>query len=283
MYNFSVHCIEEKDRIRFSPEEYSKFKYGNIEIARKYAGEIGSSLIYFELFNKLLKKRNEIFVLSSPYSFIRTASSFIAEHLFYFLSSHFLKSNIQVHYGKINRKVSYIEDYGQMNASERYNLIARDEFSCDYDLLKDKLIIALDDIRVTGTHERIVENVLTPILNYSDVLYTYYIKIDSQNIEPQYENYLNYYFVKSIDQIQSMIKESDFQFNTRVVKYILSQEENRFKKFVSYMDLDQIYELYKLSLGNLYYIFPKMQVNIYYLKEIVDKKIEKIPQFIERG
>ena len=36
------------------------------------------------------------------------------------------------------------------------------------------------------------------------------------------------------------------------------------------MDLNQIYELYKLSLGNLYYIFPKMQFNIYYLKEIVD-------------
>jgi hypothetical protein len=283
MYNFSVHSIQEKDRISFSPLEYSKFKYGNSEIARKYAREIGTSLINFDTFNELLKNRRDIFVLSSPYSFIRTASSYIAEHLFYFLSSHFLNSNIQVHYGKINRKVSYIEDYGQMNASERFNLIAKDEFSCDYDLLKDKLIIALDDIRVTGTHERIVENVLTPILNCSDVLYTYFIKIESQCIEPQYENYLNYYYVKSIDQIQAMIKESDFQFNTRVVKYILSQEENSFKEFISYMDLNQIYELYKLSLGNLYYIFHKMQFNIYYLKEIVDHKIENIPQFINRG
>jgi hypothetical protein len=274
MHRFSVHNVKDKNSICFSPLEYSKFKYGNIEIARKFAFEIGNSILNFDTFQELLKDKNEIFVLSSPYSFIRTASSYIAEYFFYYLSNHFLTSNIKVHFGKINRSVSYIEDYGQMNANERFNLIAKDEFSCDYDLLKEKLIIAIDDIRVTGTHEKIVQNVLTPILDSSNVIYTYYIKIDSQSIEPQYENYLNYFYVKSLEEIKELINQYDFKFNTRVVKFILGQDSYVFREFIKSIEPTKIYDLYKLSLGNLYYIFPKMQSNIYYLKDLVNQKIE---------
>jgi hypothetical protein len=97
----------------------------------------------------------------------------------------------------------------------------------------------------------------------------YYAELINKSIHPNVENYLNYYCVKSIFDLDGVIKNDRFAVNTRIVKYILSAEQHSFKVFIQNHNSDFTNLLYNMALGNGYHTIDAYRVNLNELKSYI--------------
>lgn len=267
---FSAFQVSDPKSFDFPAEKYSKFKFGSTNIAREFGYTLADRFI-----NQLFKFSycgKPIVVLPSAYSHIPTASYFMTIH-FIDKFNQFLYENgyPPVETGKISRSVTYREDYGEMTADERYNLIKGDKFHIDKALLKNKILIFLDDIKITGTHERIIIKMLDDFDIHNHCYMLYFAELTDPAICPKTENYLNHFFVKEISDLQSIINQDDFEFNTRIVKYILNSNHEACRSFLLCQSKSFINTLYYKALGNEYYKFPEYTDNLMAIEKLVSE------------
>ena len=173
-HKFSLHKVDNEEYFSFDPSEYSRFKYGDDLIAEKYGNELANSFI-----SKIMKTLpffgKQFVVISSPYSFIPTATYALKTHFVNNFNRWLISNNYPpVEESKIHRTVTYKEDYGSLNHDERINLIQNDKFHIDKTFLKDKILLFLDDIRITGSHERMIVTTLNKFEIENDFYLLYF-------------------------------------------------------------------------------------------------------------
>ncbi len=279
--SLSVHKVDDKDDIPFSDIDYSKFKFGSKTIARKFGNELAQSFIQ-KLKDGLWKKElqqqgKNIVVVSSPYCFIPTAT-FAMKDYFVRRLNEFLVENYckVVEETKIHRTITYKEDYGEMSAEQRLKLISGDGFHIDAEFCKGKFCLFLDDIKITGSHEKVIQGMIDGFNSknpadpyFKDYAFLYYAELTNQDIPPQIENQLNYAYVKTLKHLDKIIKNGEFLLNTRTVKYILSYKSSDCKEFLDYQELKFLKTLYHEAIGNSYHLIPEYKVNLYYIKQLI--------------
>lgn len=259
--HFSGFLIDNENEFGFSPVDYSKFKYGAINIAREFGYLLADRFI--ENCFKDHYDGRQIVVLPSAYSYIPTASFFMKVFFVEKLNLFLYKNGYPiVQETKINRTVTYREDYGEMSAEDRYNLISGDSFHVDKVYIEGKQLLFLDDIKITGTHERIIIKMLNDEQIANDCYMLYFAELINSNISPKFENYLNNYFVKDLEKVDYIIKNEDFIFNTRVVKYILNANPEDFKAFINNQTPDFKRDILFQAIGNEYFKFENYLDNI---------------------
>ena len=267
---FSAFQVSDPKNFDFPAEKYSKFKFGSTNIAREFGYTLADRFI-----NQLFKYTyagKPIVVLPSAYSHIPTASYFMTIHFIDKLNQFLYENDFSpVETGKISRSVTYREDYGEMTADERYNLIKGDKFHIDEALLKNKILIFLDDIKITGTHERIIIKMLDDFDIHNHCYMLYFAELTDPSICPKTENYLNHFYVKEISDLQSIINHDDFEFNTRIVKYILNSNHEACHQFLQNQSQSFINKLYYKALGNEYYKFPEYFTNLKAIEKLVSE------------
>jgi len=221
-----VHEIEAIDDFPFDPVKYSQFKFGCGDTASEYANEL--SLIISE---KIMMKINDapIIIYPSPYSFLPTASC----HMTFLIIDILKKSfpGLEINNSKINRKNTYFQDYGELDSEGRYNLIKNDTYEILDNPAKDAILIFIDDISVTGTHERIIEEVLAQKNINNNRFFCYYAIVKNKEIPPNIENKLNYFSIHSLHTLANICSKNNFMLNTRFVKRILSLPQQEFYQF----------------------------------------------------
>ena len=258
---YSLHKIQNTDNFGFSPAKYSKFKYGDDSIAKEFGNALAEGFIdnYLSV-NPIIK---QIVVISSPYAFIPTAT-FGMKNYFVFRLNRWLAENILpvVQETKVTRSITYKEDYGDLDEAQRLSLIGNDTFQIDKEFLKDKVLIFLDDIRITGSHERMITKMLKEYNVENETHLLYFAELINRNIHPNIENFLNYYYVKSIFDLEGIIKNERFSINTRIVKFILSSEPNSFKIFIQNHSDSFLELLYNMAIGNSYHTIEAYQENL---------------------
>lgn len=268
--HFSGYHVNSSTDFDFSPEEYSKFKYGAVNIARKF-GYILAERFIAGCLSEAYDGR-PIVVVPSAYSHIPTASFFMKKYFVDKLNSYLYENGYPVvSETKIHRTVTYREDYGEMSAADRYKLIKGDKFYIDKEFIGDKILLFLDDIKITGTHEQVIINMLNDYNISNDCYMLYFAELVNKDVPPNIENYLNNFYVKGLMQIENIIQEENFRFNTRVVKFILNAEDDIFDSFIAGRDEDFVNELYYNAIGNEYYKFSSYLRSIKKLREIVVK------------
>jgi hypothetical protein len=268
IFHFSLHQIQSLNEFGFAPEEYSKFKHGAENIARQYGYALADGFTahcFPEHYNG-----EPIVVLSGAYSHIPTASFYMKNHFLDKLNCYlFDRGYPVVEEAKVYRTVSYRDDYGEMSAEQRYNLIQGDKFHIDKTFLKGKTLVFLDDIKITGTHERVMINMLNRYALSNTCFMLYFAELTDKTIPPDIENRLNYAYVKNLDDIDTIIKNEHFQFNTRVVKLILNSADHLFDRFIEKQNIQFIRNLYHLAIGNEYFKFPKYTRNLTQLRIMI--------------
>ncbi len=267
----SVYNIESEENIPFDIDEYSQFKFGSGEITNNYADKI-TDLISNYIHN--LKTNREIIIYPSPYAHIPTASCHMTYAIVNKLKS--IYPNLNLRLSKINRKNTYPNDYGALNKEERYDLIKNDTYELTEYPQKESLLMFIDDISVTGTHQIIIEEILRAGNICNEKLFFYYAKVANDDIHPSIENKLNYSSVNNLQDLVEIFTQKDFLLNTRFTKKILSLKKEEIQLFVQ--SFDSIYHhknIRELVEGGFINNYDKMDLyknNLIFLKEILMKQ-----------
>lgn len=265
---YSLHKIDNTDDFGFNPSDYSKFKYGDDKISEQFGVDLAKGFI-----NEVLSKQkvsNQIVVISSPYSFIPTATFAMKNYFVYELNKWLSENNLPVvQETKIHRTITYKEDYGELSAEDRMRLISNDHFHIDKSFLDQKTLIFLDDIRITGSHERMITKMIEEFELTNDAFLLYFAELTNEFINPNFENYLNYHDIKSIFDLQNIIDSNRFEINTRIVKYLLNYDSDAFKIFIQNQTNKFIGLLNNMALGNSYHTIDEYKENLKFLKQLI--------------
>ena len=158
--SFSLHKIKSENTFSFDPAAYSRFKFGDGAASADFGSKLAQGFIR-ECMPLPSEQNKEIVVVSSPYSFIPTAT-FAMKNAFVSTLNRWLALHglPVVQETKVHRTITYKEDYGELSAAERMRLIGNDHFHIDAAFLKGKTLFFLDDIRITGSHERMIQRMI---------------------------------------------------------------------------------------------------------------------------
>jgi len=274
--SYALHKITDEAIDCFSPIEYSRFKFGDDFIARKF----GISLSAYFIENYLVHSvsRQQMVVISSPYAHIPTAT-FAMKDAFAEATNRWLAERgiPLLEETKVSRTITYKEDYGALDAAERIKLIGNDVFHIDREFIKNKVLLFLDDIKITGSHERMILKMIGEYGLDNEIHMIYFAELVNKQIHPNIENYLNYYYVKSVFDLDNIVKSGNFKFNTRVIKYILNYEFAGFSSFLQRQTADFVEELYNLAIGNGYHTIEAYAANLNYIKNhILTNKLKEV-------
>lgn len=263
---YSLHKISRQDDFSFCADDYSRFKFGDATVAEKFGTALAKGFV--EKYLSINPINKQLVVISSPYAFIPTAT-FVMKDYFVFYLNHWLADNGYpvVQEAKVHRTITYKEDYGALNAEERLKLIGNDHFHIDKEFLIDKVLLFLDDIRITGSHERMILKMANEYRLDNKMYLLYFAELVNKDIHPSIENELNYHQVKTIFDLKPIILGGNFRINTRIVKYILNTEKAAFKNFIQDLPNNFIQELYHMAIGNSYHTITNYQANLFLIKE----------------
>lgn len=230
--SYSLHKITETDNCPFKEAEYSRFKFGDKYYAEKFAEELFDGFIN-QFKDKILSEK-EIVILPSPYLSIPTASNFLCYYFKKELNSFLFKNGKKACVeSKIYRNQTYVTDYGNLDFEQRVKLISNDTYYIDRNFIEDKLCIFVDDIKITGSHEHTVNKILHQYDVKGDFVFVYFAELTNKDVHPKIENHYNYFAVKNVEDIVSVVNSESFQYNTRIVKFILSLDDAQFSYLIS--------------------------------------------------
>ncbi|MBE8725743.1 phosphoribosyltransferase family protein [Flavobacterium hungaricum] len=263
--SYSLHKIVEQETCPFKEAEYSRFKFGDKLYAEKFAEDLFDGFV--EQHRDLILSDKDIVILPSPYLSIPTASNFLCYYFKKELNSYLFKNGKKACIeSKIYRNQTYVTDYGNLDFEQRVKLISNDTYYIDRNFIEGKLCIFVDDIKITGSHEHTVNKILNQYDVKGDFLFVYYAELANKEIHPKIENHYNYFAVKNVEDIVSIVNSEDFQYNTRIVKYILSLDDKQFAYLVSNISRKKSNELFHLAISNNYHQILEYQNNINVIK-----------------
>ena len=270
-----VQQFSSKNDMNFSPEEYSRFKFWSKKIARKFWEELAQKLLvsnFFEEIINLVKSWKKIIVVSSPYIHIPTATYAMKDYFIskfnHYLAEKWIEPVLEV---KMSRKSSYQLDYWELNAKQREEIMKNDIFHIDYEYLKWNIVLFLDDIIITGWHEK---RIMQMLKHYNLIwkitpFFLYYAMLTDNKTDPQIENYLNYASLKNLLDLNKIISNEPYALNTRMVKYILNAPNTECKSFLDYQSDTFLHTLYSNALWNRYHKIEEYKENMWYLKDLL--------------
>jgi hypothetical protein len=275
---FAVHNFHSLESATFSPTDYSKLKFGSDHVARRFGYELATS--FFAAHSDALIA-NQLVVISSPYNFVENAATVMTRHFVNKLNE--LLVNAQgrsVEYSVIHRKVSYTNDYGFLSKQKRKGLIDNDLFYLNKDFIAGKMLIFIDDVRITGTHEEKLEEILRENYITNPAFFLYYANYNGNR--PDIEAAINFAAISNLNDYLNLVKsDEDHHVIIRPIKYILSQKKEVLKEVLPQFS-DQFFEkVYYGCLAEGYYKIPSYQKNFQLLidekkrREVVEARGER--------
>lgn len=272
---FSLHKIQDEKDLPFSAHSYSRFKFGCKTVARQFGHELGDRFT-FKLHERLDLSK-QIVVCSSPYCFIPTATFAMKDYFIQKLNEKLMRlGKPVVQETKIHRTITYKEDYGGLSADERMKLIGNDGFHIDKSFVEGKIILFLDDIRITGSHEKVILRMCEQFGLTNEIMFIYYAELTNTNIHPKIENDLNYAAVTNLIDLDRIIKNENFLLNTRTVKFILNSPMEQLIPFIQYQSVKMVRNIYHQSIGNSYHMIDDYKENFKFIsQQITDNQYEQ--------
>ncbi len=274
---YSLHKIYSAEEFPFSPAAYSRFKFGDGRVAAQYGRTLAEGFIkaHFEA----TPPAEQLVVISSPYSFIPTATFAMKDHFVYTLNRWLAAHNLPVvQETKVHRTITYKDDYGALDAAQRMALIGNDSFHIDREFLLGKTLIFLDDIRITGSHERMILKMAGEYGLQNKTYLLYFAQLANGDVHPNVENVLNYYSVESIFDLAPVVQCKTFRLNTRLVKYILHYEPTDCAQFLEEQSPEFLNGLYDNALGNGYHTIEAYAQNLQMVRTLLSQTLVTVPR-----
>jgi hypothetical protein len=205
----------------FSAARYSRYKYGSAAATETFARELGSAFGYRHpeiLLAPLLT------ITSSPYSSVPTAATALARRLRPVLNETRSRYGLaEAPLVKVDRITTSAGDYGTLSASARDERMASNVLSFSRfqpDQVSGACLVVVDDVKVTGAHQRCIMRASEGLpLGMQAFLY---LAAFTGDFDPVAEDSLNHAAVKTLDDLARIARTTDFAWNVRVCKFLLS-------------------------------------------------------------
>jgi hypothetical protein len=196
----------------FSPETYSKFKYGSTTACRHYASEIYRALQC--LFSADLERHaTDLVMTSSAYKSMPAASTALLENVMDIANAERRLRNLTSLGGvKIHRGTVLKTDYALMTEESRALAMESTRLHIDTSRLRGKHLVVLDDCVITGAHMRNISRHLRDS-GVAKISYLFIVSVRSSSSSSSpscrsttsAENYLNHRHVSSMDRWLEMM------------------------------------------------------------------------------
>lgn len=266
---YARHAITSRDSTGFDPADYSRFKFGDGDVARRFGRDLAQGFAADWL--PLIPETAQLVVLPSPYSFIPTASYWMAQAFTRELNRALVGQGRAVAQEvKISRSITYRDDYGSLTFAERIRLIGNDSFRVDTAVLTGKTLVFVDDIRITGSHQLVIERMMRQYGLTNPRIFVYYGQLTNPAVHPSIENYLNYYAIQSLSDLTPLIQSVHFRINTRLVKFILNHSQTNSQSFLEGQTRAFLDELYDMALGNEYHLIAEYEPTLALLSQLLN-------------
>ncbi|RDW91755.1 hypothetical protein BP5796_01149 [Coleophoma crateriformis] len=196
----------------------------------------------------------QIIVCSSPYVFIPTAAHYLAKYFLSHLNRWLAARNLPTaQETRVHRTLTYQIDYSKLDTKDRLQLLKQDHLHINRNFLEDKMVLFIDDMRITGAHEKMLERMIEENNVTSQTYFIYFAGLTNSSISPCVENNLNFTAVQSIFDLEKIIKRAQFSINDRFVKYVLGYHHIDFHLFLQAQQPTFVTLLLDMALGNGYH------------------------------
>lgn len=211
-----------------SLEEYSRFKYGDGDIARKFGKLLAIRAL--EVVPVDIDNPMPILVTSSAYKTAPPASYALVKPFVEAVREELPDAHIEPF--KIYRSILTEGDYASMSLEEREAVMERNGLVLPDDLPETaRAVIALDDILVTGSHERMIHRKLDGAID-ALMLYCYILDVSEDATNPAIEAAINHIALSSLQSLIHIAKTAtEFIPNARICKLIVGSTPAEIQQF----------------------------------------------------
>lgn len=252
---FAAHHFADLDDAPFDPRIYSRLKFGSDQAARTMGHQLADALFHAHADTLLA---HDIVVFASPYNYLPNAATVLTHHVIARLNELLVfAQGKHVEYSLIHRKVSYTADYGFLSAEQRRGLIAADRFSINRDFIGNKLLLFVDDVRITGAHEDKMLDLLARDHIENAAMFVYFAQYTGH--QPDIEGRLNFAAVASLDDFIALTHEPRHHVIVRPVKYLLARPLAELETALPRLTDETLRALYDGALAEGYYAIPAYQ------------------------
>jgi hypothetical protein len=209
----------------FSPAHYSRYKYGSVTAATTFAQALGTA---FGERRPELAHAPRLLMASSPYSHVPVAATALARGLQSWLNAvrggHGLPPAPLVQVDRISTSAG---DYGMLSARARDRHMATNALSFrrfEADQVRDAHLLVVDDVRVTGAHQRCLTRASDelPLASRTFLYIASFARPVNGLLDPTQEDALNHAAVKTLNDLAEIVEAGDFAWNVRVCKFVLN-------------------------------------------------------------
>ena len=211
--------------LSFSPARYSKYKYGSVTEADTFARALVAA---FGEHHPGLARAPRLLMTSSPYTCVPTAATTLARRMRPALNEARARYGLSpVPLLQVDRIGTSAGDYGTLSAAARDRRMAASTLSFRRfrpDQVRDAHLLVIDDVRVTGAHQRCLMRA-SEELPLRSLAFLYIASFSGQaggNLDPTLEDALNHAAVTTLDDLAQIVEAGDFAWNVRVCKFVLS-------------------------------------------------------------
>jgi hypothetical protein len=209
----------------FSPERYSRYKYGSVTAAETFARDLAAA--FGERYPRLAQAPR-LLMTSSPYTCVPTAATTLARRMQPALNQARVRRGLSpVPLIQVDRVGASAGDYGTLSAAARDQRMAASTLSFRRfrpDQVREAHLLVIDDVRVTGAHQRCLMRASEelPLLSRTFLYIASFSDPAAGDLDPTLEDALNHAAVKTLDDLAQVVEAGDFAWNVRVCKFVLS-------------------------------------------------------------
>ncbi|MCS6822096.1 MAG: phosphoribosyltransferase family protein [Microscillaceae bacterium] len=250
----------------FDAVQYSRFKYGMQKEATSYAHALFEHV--FLPIRSWIDTNPQVYLTSSAYKSVPTASDAIANELLSFLQNHF---DTSIHKFKIYRNNLFTHDYGTLSEQERHFYMQKVDLCLPQELnLSRQKVIIIDDIRITGAHENRLRELFLKQTQAQEVMFVY-LAMFRHKVSPSIEHQLNHAWLDELEKLYLVFNNPHFLPNARLCKFLLSYSDRyKLRLFLERIPIESLHKLQEAIKSDGYAQMSAYQANCSLIQSILE-------------
>ncbi|KAK1994153.1 hypothetical protein LX36DRAFT_727967 [Colletotrichum falcatum] len=276
-----LYQIENEAKPGFDKHNYSRFKYGDLRFSDQYGHEM-AELAWKKIVKPILDKDKANnkpltrFATMVSRGSLPTAATTFETYFCQYLNRHLANEGA---YAVLSVPIlkatsaSQAGDYATMSDADREKLMNNEHFTYDKEAVNGMVIFNLDDIYITGGHERAIRrtfNEESAAGRHHRVYYLYIAKLMNKNIDPAIETRLNEVAVPQFRDFKSIIEGPKFVIENRFVKRMLKAKSSDLVALINSLNDGKAFarQLYDAALKNDFHMGgPSYKANLKIAKD----------------